>query len=70
MLQPQESFQSRRGGLHCGAYVPIVPTEAINSRLVHLRSSALGFRNLTHYIARSPLEADGFRLRLRLADRR
>ena len=30
------------------------PTEAINGRLEHLRGSALGFRNLTNYIARSP----------------
>ena len=37
------------------------PTEAINGRLEHLRGSAVGFRNLTHYIARSPLEAGGFR---------
>ena len=37
------------------------PTEAINGRLEHLRTSALGFRNLTHYIARSLLEAGGFR---------
>jgi hypothetical protein len=28
------------------------PTEAINGRLEHLRGSALGFRNLTSYIAR------------------
>ena len=27
------------------------PTEAINGRLEHLRGIALGFRNLTHYIA-------------------
>ena len=40
------------------------PTEAINGRLEHLRGSALGFRNLTHYIARSLLEADGFRPQL------
>ncbi|MFC7753276.1 ISL3 family transposase [Tsukamurella soli] len=40
------------------------PTEAINGRLEHLRGSALGFRNLTHYIARSLLEAGGFRPRL------
>ena len=40
------------------------PTEAINGRLEHLRGSALGFRNLTNYIARSLLEAGGFRLRL------
>ena len=40
------------------------PTEAINGRLEHLRGSALGFRNLTHYIARSLLEAGGFRSRL------
>jgi transposase len=33
------------------------PTEAINGRLGHLRGSALGFRNLTNYIARSLLEA-------------
>ena len=37
------------------------PTEAINGRLEHLRGSALGFRNLAHYIARSLLEAGGFR---------
>ena len=40
------------------------PTEAINGRLEHLRGSALGFRNLTHYIARSILETGGFRPRL------
>jgi len=27
------------------------PTEAINGRLEHLRGTALGFRNLTNYIA-------------------
>jgi transposase len=37
------------------------PTEAINGRLEHLRGSALGFRNLTNYIARSLLEAGRFR---------
>lgn len=37
------------------------PTEAINGRLEHLRGSALGFRNLTHYITRSLLETGGFR---------
>ncbi|MDQ2781115.1 MAG: ISL3 family transposase [Actinomycetota bacterium] len=37
------------------------PTEAINGRLEHLRGSALGFRNLTNYIARSLLESGGFR---------
>jgi len=37
------------------------PTEAINGRLKHLRGSALGFRNLANYIARSLLEAGGFR---------
>ena len=40
------------------------PTEAINGRLEHLRGSALGFRNLEHYIARSLLETGGFRPRL------
>lgn len=40
------------------------PTEAINGRLEHLRGSALGFRNLTNYIARCLLESGGFRLRL------
>ena len=34
------------------------PTEAINGRFEHLRGSALGFRNLTNYIARSLLESD------------
>lgn len=41
------------------------PSEAINGRLEHLRGTALGFRNLTHYIARSLLETDGFRPLLR-----
>jgi transposase len=41
------------------------PTEAINGRLEHLRGSALGFRNLTNYIARSLLETGGFRAQLR-----
>lgn len=40
------------------------PTEAINGRLEHLRGSALGFRNPTHYIARSLLETGGFRPQL------
>ena len=40
------------------------PTEAINGRLEHLRGSALGSRNLTNYIARSLLEAGGFRTSL------
>ncbi|MFF9221661.1 ISL3 family transposase [Streptomyces viridosporus] len=40
------------------------PTEAINGRLEHLRGSALGFRNLTNYIARSLLETGDFRPRL------
>ena len=40
------------------------PTEAINGRLEHLRGSALGFRNLTNYIARALLEAGGFRPQL------
>jgi transposase len=40
------------------------PTEAINGRLEHLRGSALGFRNLTNYVARSLLETGGFKPRL------
>jgi transposase len=31
-----------------------------NGRIEHLRGSALGFRNLTNYIARSLLETGGF----------
>lgn len=37
-----------------------------NGRLEHLRGSALGLRNLTNYIARSVLEAGGFRPLLHL----
>ncbi|MDF9877739.1 transposase [Cellulosimicrobium cellulans] len=37
------------------------PAEDINGRLEHLRGSALGFRDLTRHIARSPLETGGFR---------
>ncbi|ADG74162.1 transposase IS204/IS1001/IS1096/IS1165 family protein [Cellulomonas flavigena DSM 20109] len=40
------------------------PTEAMNGRLEHLRGSALGFRNIANYIARSLLETGGFRQRL------
>lgn len=40
------------------------PTEAINGRLKHLRGTALGFRNLTHYIARCLLETGGFKPQL------
>ena len=40
------------------------PTEAMSGCLEHLRGSALGFRNLTNYIARALLEAGGFRPRL------
>jgi len=40
------------------------PNEAINGRLEHLRGSALGFRNLTNYIAGSLLESGGFRPQL------
>lgn len=35
------------------------PTEAMNGRLERLRGSALGFRNLANYIARSLLETAG-----------
>ncbi|WP_026553358.1 ISL3 family transposase [Arthrobacter sp. H20] len=40
------------------------PTEAINGRLEHLRGSALGFTNITNYVARSLLESGGFRPKL------
>ena len=40
------------------------PTEAINGRLEHLRGTALGLRNLTHYITRSLLETGGFKPQL------
>lgn len=40
------------------------PTEAINARLEHLRGTALGFRNLAHYITRSLLDPGGFRTAL------
>jgi hypothetical protein len=45
-------------------------TESIDGRLEHLRGSALGFRNLTDCIARSILEAGGFRPLLHLRLRR
>jgi len=35
-----------------------------NDRLEHLRGTALGFRNLTSYVARSLLETGGFRPQL------
>ncbi len=39
-------------------------TAGSTAGLEHLRGSALGFRNLTNYIARSPLKTGGFRPRL------
>lgn len=42
------------------------PTKAINGRLEHLRGIALGFRNLTNYVARSLLEVGGFKTGLHL----
>ena len=39
-------------------------TEGIYSRLEHQRGSALGFRNLTNYVAGSLLETGGFRPQL------
>src|SRR3954453_2855456 len=40
------------------------PAEGINGPLQHLPGSALGFRNLTNYTARSLLETGGFGPRL------
>lgn len=40
------------------------PKEAINGRIEHLRGTALGFRNLSHYITRSLLDTGGFRTQL------
>ena len=40
------------------------PTQAINAPLEHQRGSALGFRNLTHYITRCLLETGGFKPQL------
>lgn len=40
------------------------PTEAINGRIEHLRGTALGFRNLLHYITRALLDTGGFRTQL------
>ena len=37
------------------------PSEAINGLLEHLRGTARGFRNIVNYIARSLLDAGGFR---------
>jgi len=37
------------------------PSEAINGRLEYLRGIALGFRNLTNYIARALIHSGGFR---------
>jgi len=40
------------------------PTQTVNGRIEHLRGSALGFRNLTNYVARALLETGGSRPRL------
>jgi hypothetical protein len=46
---------------------PAAPAPAAqrpSGRLEHLRGTALGFRNLTNYVARSLLETGGFRPQL------
>lgn len=40
------------------------PTEAINRSIEHLRGTALGFRNILHYITRALLDTGGFRNQL------
>lgn len=40
------------------------PTEAINGRIEHLRGTALGFRNILHYITRALLDTGGFRTQI------
>src|SRR5699024_10429247 len=40
-------------------------TDAINDRIDHLRGTALGFRNLLHYIAGALLDTDVFRTHVR-----
>ncbi len=43
---------------------PTAPPKPSNGRLEHLRGSALGLRNLTHYVTRALLETGGFRPQL------
>ena len=43
------------------------PTKALNDQLEHLRGSALGLRNPTHYITRSLPETSGFKANLHSA---
>ena len=40
------------------------PVEAINGRLEYLRGTALGFRNLEHYIVRSLIHSGQLRERI------
>ena len=47
-----------------GGYRALLAWMAGHGRLEHLRGSALGFRNLTDYIARSLLECGGSRPQL------
>ena len=62
-------FSSRRVCRQMCSSTPITatfsnrPGSSIRTRLDHLHGSALGFRDLTHYIARSLLEAGGFSTR-------
>ena len=55
------SISKAAGIIGCHPHTIRRPTEAINGRLEHLRGPALGFRNLTNYIARTLLEAGGLR---------
>ena len=61
LAQLGRSLWKRRRGIlaYFDVGVSNGPVEAINGRLEHLRGSALGFRNLTNYIARALLETGG-----------
>ena len=64
MKSPQTPTRRHLGLLRDHPHTSNGPPEVINGRLEHLRGSALGFRNLTNYIARCLLETRGFRPQL------
>jgi len=64
-LEAEADATGHRGRAWLADRVRSRPTgDPINGRFEHLRGTALGFRNLTHCIARSLLETGGFRPQL------
>jgi len=61
LAQPSRTTSPSYSPRSTGTNLVKLRTEAVNGLIEHLRGTARGFRNLHHYIARSLLDAGGFR---------